>query len=100
GYSGIGYITSNVKAVPLAPRDGDEFIPPTAASGDRYPLYRLLFHAINKEPNKDLDSMRREVDRFIFSRDGQEVVIKDGYLPISADQARAELAKLGIEPGF
>ncbi|MEX0717207.1 MAG: phosphate ABC transporter substrate-binding protein [Planctomycetaceae bacterium] len=100
GYSGIGYITSNVKAVPLAQRDGDDFVPPAANSGDRYPLYRFLYLAVNKEPNKALDPLRQEFVRFIFSRDGQDVVIKDGYLPINAAQARVELEKLGIEPGF
>lgn len=100
GYSGIGYISSNVKVVPLAEREGGDFVPPTADSGDRYPLYRFLSLALNKEPNKDLDPLRQEFVRFIYSQDGQEVVTKDGYLPISAAQARAELEKLGIEPGF
>lgn len=100
GYSGIGYITSNVKAIPLAEREGEDLVPPTAESGDRYPLYRFLYLAVNKEPNVELDPLRREFIRYLFSREGQEVVIKDGYLPLSAAQARTELEKVGIEPGF
>ncbi|MEX0701107.1 MAG: phosphate ABC transporter substrate-binding protein [Planctomycetales bacterium] len=100
GFSGIGYITSNVKAVPLAEREGEDPISAAAGSGDRYPLYRFLYLAVNKEPNKDFDPLRREFIRFIFSKAGQEVVVKDGYLPVNGAQARSALQQVDIEPGF
>jgi phosphate transport system substrate-binding protein len=96
GYSGIGYITSGVRAVPLAAKEGGEFY---AANLDnvvhgKYPLARFLFLYINKAPNKPLDPLVREFCKFVLSQGGQEVVIKDGYLPLPAKVAAEELKKL------
>jgi phosphate transport system substrate-binding protein len=33
--------------------------------------------------------------KYILSRDGQEVVVKDGYLPIKAKKQAGELEKVG-----
>jgi phosphate transport system substrate-binding protein len=104
GYSGIGYMTSDVRAVPLSADTGAdaEFMaaePDNAYSGD-YPLARFLYLSVNYKPGSQLDDLRREFVRFVFSREGQEVVVKDGYLPVPATVAREELASVGIEPGF
>lgn len=102
GYSGIGYATADVRAVPLAFETGDEAFPATADyaySGD-YPLARFLYVYVNHRPNSQLDPIRREFIRMIFSRQGQEVAIKDGYYPVSAGIAREDLASLGIRAGF
>ncbi len=97
GYSGIGYITSGVRAVPLS-EDGDEYFAAdleNVVNGD-YPLGRFLNLYINKRPNQELDPLRREFLRFILSREGQEVVIKAGYLPITVEVASQEAKALGI----
>ena len=60
----------------------------------KYPLNRFLFLYINRGPGKPLDPLTREFVKFILSREGQEVVVKDGYLPLSADIVKQELAKL------
>ncbi len=104
GYSGIGYRTSDVKVVPLSAESGAdvEFIPAEPAnaySGD-YPLARFLYLTVNYKPGGRLDDLRAEFVRFVFSRQGQEVVVKDGYLPVPAAVARQELKAVGIEPGF
>ena len=104
GYSGIGYMTSDVRAVPLSSDTGADAAfmaaePDNAYSGD-YPLARFLYLSVNYKPGSQLDDLRREFVRFIFSREGQEVVVKDGYLPVPATVAREELASVGIEPGF
>ncbi len=96
GYSGIGYRTSGVRIVPLAKKEGDAF---SDASLDnvlagKYPLGRFLYLYINKAPNKPLDPMIAEFCRYVFSRGGQEVVIKDGYMPVPASVVDEELAKL------
>jgi phosphate transport system substrate-binding protein len=96
GYSGIGYKTSGVKAVPLAEKDGDPF---SSGSYDdvksgKYPLNRFLYIYINKAPGKPLDPLVKEFCRLMFSKEGQEVVLKDGYLPLPAEIAKQELAKL------
>jgi phosphate transport system substrate-binding protein len=96
GYSGIGYKTSGVKAVPLADKEGSAYSDGSyddVRSG-KYPLNRFLFVYINRAPGKSLDPLTREFVKFILSREGQEVVVKDGYLPLSADIVKQELAKL------
>jgi phosphate transport system substrate-binding protein len=102
GYSGIGYKTADVRAVSLAERDGEPFVPADVAHAytGEYPLARLLYLYINKAPNQPLDPLRREFIRYVLSRDGQMVVVKDGYFPIPATMARETLRTLEIEPGF
>jgi phosphate transport system substrate-binding protein len=97
GYSGLGYRTSGVKIVPLADTAKGPFSSgsyPDVTSG-RYPLSRYLYVYVNKAPNKPLDPLVREFTRLMLSKQGQEVVVKDGYLPLPADIAKAELAKVG-----
>lgn len=99
GYSGIGYKTSGVKAIALA-KDGDsEAFEPTAENvySQKYPLFRFLIVYVNAKPGAQLDPLRREFIKFIFSKQGQEAVIKDGYYPIPASLAAKELQKVGIE---
>ncbi len=99
GYSGIGYKTADVKAIALSEEDGAEMIEPTPANGysGDYPLARYLWLSVNYRPGSDLDPLRREFVKYIFSRQGQEAVIKDGYLPVTADIANDALEQLGIE---
>ena len=96
GYSGIGYKTSGVKAVPLAKKDGGEFVEATAetAASGKYPLSRLLYVYVNKAPNKPIGPLEREFFKMVLSKSGQNVVVKDGYVPLPAALAAKELAKL------
>lgn len=99
GYSGIGYLTADVRAVPLASEEGEPFVaaePVNGYSGE-YPLSRFLYVYVNYEPGGELDPLRREFVRYIFSRDGQQQVIKDGYLPVKSKTAAAALKSVGIE---
>lgn len=98
GYSGIGYKTADVKVVALKKDADSSVIPPTPeyAYSGKYPLARFLYVYVNYQPGSDLDPLRREFIKFVFSHKGQESVIKDGYYPISAKIANEELAKLGI----
>jgi len=96
GYSGIGYTTSGVRAVPLAAKEGGTYYPATydnVATGN-YPMSRFLFVYINREPGKPLDPLMREFAKFVFSKEGQEVVVKDGYYPLPASMVKEELSKL------
>lgn len=92
GYTGIGYATSGVRAVPV----GNPPVPPTnetAASGE-YPLARLLYVTVNKHPNRPLPPLEREFFKMVLSKQGQEVVVRDGYIPLPAavvERFRAEL---------
>ncbi len=98
GYSGIGYRTADVRAVAIA-RDADspmvEALPENAYSGE-YPLARYLLVYVNCRPGSQLDPLRREFIRYIFSRNGQEDVVKDGYYPVTAEVAKRNLASVGI----
>ncbi len=95
GYSGIGYMTSGVKAVPLA-KKGNDFVaatPENAVNGT-YPLSRFLYVYVNKHPNKPLAPLEAEFLKMVLSKSGQTVVVKDGYIPLPAKVAEQELQKL------
>ncbi len=96
GYSGIGYKTSGVKAVPLAKKAGKPFVAATAenAISGKYPLSRFLYVYVNKQPNKPLSPIEVEFLKLVLSKTGQAVVIKDGYIPLPAKVVEKELKKL------
>lgn len=98
GYSGVGYKTADVKFVPLSSGDGKECFEPTAqhASSGDYPISRFLYIYVNKNPNQALDPMRGEFVRFIYSKQGQEAVVKDGYFPVVKALADADLKAFGL----
>ena len=98
GYSGIGYKTSGVRAVPLTKKPGKPFIAAStenAASG-KYPLSRFLYVYVNKAPNKPLAPIEKEFVKMVLSKSGQQVVIKDGYIPLSSKLVRKQLKKIGM----
>lgn len=97
GYSGIGYITAGVKAVAIS-KKGDKFIeatPENAANGT-YPLSRYLYVYVNKQPNKDLAPMEKEFLRYVLSKQGQQVVEKDGYVTLPKSVVAKDLEQVGI----
>lgn len=98
GYSGIGYITSGVKTVPLAIEEGGEYVDVTTenALAGKYPLARFLYIYVNKHPNKPLDPATAEFVKFMLSKTGQEIVDKDGYIPVPRIVVEQELKRLGL----
>jgi phosphate transport system substrate-binding protein len=96
GYSGIGYATAGVRAVPLTEKDGGKCVEATADNSysGAYPLARFLYVYVNKAPSKSLDPLTREFVKLIVAREGQEGVLKDGYFPIPATIAKEELNKI------
>jgi phosphate transport system substrate-binding protein len=83
GYSGIGYKTSEVRALPLSGKDGKLYEPSYEnCLKNRYPITRFLYLYVNKKPGEPLDPLVGEFMRFILSKQGQEIVIKDGYYPL------------------
>jgi phosphate transport system substrate-binding protein len=96
GYSGIGYATAGVRAVPLATAPGEpcrEATPAEAYAGN-YPLSRFLLVYLNRAPGRALEPITREFVTMVLSREGQEVVVKDGYFPLPATVVAEELAKV------
>ena len=99
GYSGIGYKTSGVKALPLSKKSDGEKIAATsenAISGD-YPLARFLYVYLNKAPGKPLSPLESEFIRMVLSTQGQKVVVKDGYIPLPSKVADKALASIDVE---
>ncbi len=96
GYSGIGYKTSGVRAVPLSKKANGKFIeatPDNAVSGE-YPLSRFLYVYVNKHPNKPLPPLEKEFIKLILSQQGQQVVVKDGYIPLPEKVVNKYLSEL------
>jgi phosphate transport system substrate-binding protein len=98
GYSGIGYATSGVRAVPMSDekKNGGTAFPATYenALNGKYPLSRFLYVYINKDPKKAIDPLTREFLKYVLSKEGQEIVVKDGFLPLTAKMESEEVAKL------
>ncbi len=87
GYSGIGYRTAGVRALPVADK-GDPIEPDyDNAASLKYPISRFLYVYINRNPGAPTDTLVREFVRFVCSKEGQQAAIKDGYYPLTAAQA-------------
>jgi len=100
GYSGIGYKTADVKAVAISTKDGAQCFEAeaeTAYAGD-YPLARFLYIYLNHDPKEKLDPLRAEFLKYVLSKAGQQVVIKDGFYPVSYALASEDLKALGMTP--
>lgn len=96
GYSGIGYKTSGVKSLSLA-KDANAAFASTDAEqvyAGKYPLARFLYVYVNRAPGKKLDPLTEQFLTYALSREGQQIVLKDGYLPLKASHVEQELAKL------
>jgi phosphate transport system substrate-binding protein len=97
GYTGMAYVDAPVKTVALAANDVGPFYPPSydAVASARYPLSRLVYFNVNKAPGRPLPPAVREFLKFILSRQGQALVLKEGiFLPLRASQAEAARAML------
>jgi phosphate transport system substrate-binding protein len=102
GYSGIGYKTASVKTVALAKKGStasSSKTPKRTRLNGKYPLSRFLYVYINKAPNKPLAPLEAEFVKLVLSKQGQEVVVKDGYIPLPAKVAAKALADLGLKEG-
>lgn len=95
GYSGIGYKTSEVRTVPLGESADALFdcTPEACLNGD-YPLARFLLVYVNKKPGQPMDKLTKEFLKFVVSKQGQEIVAKDGYFPLPAAVTAEVLAEL------
>lgn len=98
GYSGIGYKTSSVRAIPLTKKPGQTPVaatPENAVKGD-YPLARYLYVYVNKKPNQPMQTIEREFLKLVLSQAGQQVVLKDGYIPLPARYVEKVMKKLDL----
>jgi phosphate transport system substrate-binding protein len=96
GYSGLGYSTSGVRVVPLARKGSTDYVEATAENALKgaYPLTRYLFVYVNKKPNQPLPPLEKEFLKMVLSKEGQEIVIKGGYIPLPAKVVEKYLNEL------
>ncbi len=97
GYSGIGYQTASVHSLALARQGTTDYVEDNQENtlSGRYPLARYLYVYVNKAPNRPLNPLEGEFLRLILSRNGQEAVLKDGYIPLPAPVVQQALKTLG-----
>lgn len=96
GYSGIGYATSGVRAVPIA--DGAAPIEATYenVATFKYPIARDLYVYLNIPPTGG-DALTCEFIKYVLSKKGQSDTVKDGYFPLSAKKAAKALSESGCK---
>lgn len=99
GYSGVGYKTPDVRIVPLSLKQGAQCYDATAenAYDGNYPLARFLYIYFNKKPDEALNPLMAQFLKFVFSKEGQMVVVKDGFYPVSKALADEDLGKQGLK---
>ncbi len=94
-YTGIPHRTPGSKPLALAAKEGAPFVKLTIENVQNrtYPLYRDIYAYVHSE--KPMDPKVKEFMRFILSKQGQELVMKDGkYLPLTAEEVREQIKKL------
>ena len=87
GYSGMGYATEKVKMLKIAVKEGDTAYPPTLETGlyGTYPIARPLYMYTLGEPTGEIKTY---ID-WVFSEVGQEIVEKNGYVPLQKEEAES-----------
>jgi phosphate transport system substrate-binding protein len=88
--------SSAVRAVPLRAAGGAASVELQAESavGMSYPLAWRIYVNVHKEKGRALPGELAELLSLIYSREGQEVLVKEGFLPVTGRFARKELAKV------
>lgn len=97
GYSGVGYGTADVKAVQIRGADGKCYGPDAEGAGSgNYPLARFLYIYVNKNPNQALEPLRGEFIRYVYSKQGQQDVVRSGFIPLTKAIADQDLKTFGL----
>ena len=95
GYSAIGYVknSTGIKAVSVSEKAGEQYISPLddekVFSGE-YALTRPLFQYLNGKPEGAL----KQFIEFELSDEGLEIVLKEGFLPVTDEYRKKNLQYL------
>jgi phosphate transport system substrate-binding protein len=96
GYSGVGYGTADVRALEISGDDGVCHGTDAAPSGD-YPVARFLYVYMNVDPNAQMEPLRAEFVRYVYSQQGQADVVRAGFFPVVSAIADADLVAFGLQ---
>jgi len=80
GYDGLGYVSSKVKTLAIAKKNGDSFIQPSkeTAMNRTYPIWRFLYMYTGFKPRGESKAF---LD-FVLSQKGQKMVEDMGFVPL------------------
>ncbi len=95
GYSGVGYATADVRALEVRGDDGECYSTDAAPDGS-YPIARFLYIYMNVDPNAEMEPLRAEFVRYVYSQQGQEDVLRAGFFPVNQRVAEMDLAAFGL----
>ena len=95
GYSGVGYATADVRAIDIRGDDGECYTPDDAPSG-LYPIARFLYVYMNVDPNAQMEPLRAEFVRYVYSQQGQQDVVRAGFFPVVQRIAEQDLELFGL----
>ncbi len=95
GYSGVGLLTSGVKAVNIG-KSRHNCYPPKSefALSKQYPFTRNLYLYPRENPSKSMKTLTKEFLKYILSKDGQEAVLKAGLTTLPASILKEERKKI------
>ncbi len=99
GFGAIGIDNFKVKMLPIAKRERyPEYAPNTKnIKNEKYPLTRFLYIYMDVPPDKPIPKLLYEFCKFMLSKEGQTIVLKDGGVPLSPRLIGIELAKIQRE---
>lgn len=95
GYSGVGYGTADVRALEIRGEDGTCYTTDDAPEGT-YPIARFLYIYMNVDPNAELEPLRGEFVRYVYSQQGQNDVVRAGFFPVTSRIADLDLEAFGL----
>jgi phosphate transport system substrate-binding protein len=97
GYSGVGYATADVKLLDIKGADGKCYKPnATDAGSGNYPIARFLYIYVNRNPNQQMEPLRAEFIRYVYSKQGQQDVARAGFFPVNKAIADQDLKAFGL----
>jgi len=88
---------SDVKVLPLARTAAGPYVTPSAQTffDGSYPMHNGAYLYLNRKPGEPIPVRDREFVRFVLSREGQQIVADTRiFIPLDAEQVKAELRKL------
>lgn len=99
GYAGLEFRNPTVRPVALSVLNGEEFVDIDGflENGGRYPLLRSLHIIVARREGQKLTDVEKEFLKYVFSLQGQEDVIKAGFLPITSKTAAGSLSQVGLQ---